>query len=426
MMKRTVLIVAAAVFLGWNQTNLSADLPPLVFPEGVGVNIHFVQGHERDLDMIAAAGFKFIRMDFSWQATEPAKGKYNWRAYDELASNLKRRGMRAVFILDYSNSLYEEAEPTKNPITHKDQLETSAPRHPESIAAFARWAAAGAKHFHDSRVIWEIWNEPNIFFWKPKPNVREYLALALATAREIRQTVPDATIIGPATSTFPWDFLEAFCESGILQNVNAVSVHPYRAKNKPPETASADFERLRKLIDEHAPSGRSIPIISGEWGYSTWSKNVSLDTQAAFIVRQQISNLLNKVPLSIWYDWKNDGHDPAENEQNFGTVTEDLQPKPAYTAIKTFTSELNGCHITKRLPSEKPEDYLIEFQNSEGARKLTCWTTGSKHDVSIPGSNGVATLISWDGKRARVGEAGQPISIEIDEMPVVLLFAGEK
>jgi hypothetical protein len=66
-----------------------------------------------------------------------------------------------------------------------------------------------------------------------------------------------------------------------------------------------------------------------------------------FAVRQQLSNLLNGVPLSIWYDWKNDGQDPADGEQNFGTVKDDLQPKPAYTALKTMTDEL------KRLPAER-------------------------------------------------------------------------
>jgi hypothetical protein len=35
-----------------------------------GVNIHFTKGHEKDLDMIAAAGFKFIRMDLVWEETD--------------------------------------------------------------------------------------------------------------------------------------------------------------------------------------------------------------------------------------------------------------------------------------------------------------------------------------------------------------------
>ena len=43
-----------------------------------GINIHFVRGQEKDLDMIAAAGFRFIRMDFLWQDIEATKGNYNW------------------------------------------------------------------------------------------------------------------------------------------------------------------------------------------------------------------------------------------------------------------------------------------------------------------------------------------------------------
>ncbi len=36
------------------------DLPPLVLPHGVGVNIHFTTGHAQDLDLIAAADKKLV------------------------------------------------------------------------------------------------------------------------------------------------------------------------------------------------------------------------------------------------------------------------------------------------------------------------------------------------------------------------------
>src|SRR2546423_14283942 len=84
-----------------------AELPDLTIPNGVGVNIHFVTGHQQDLDLIAAAGFKFVRMDFAWEATEPQKEKFQWGGYDELLKNLEKRGLRALFILDYSHHLYE-------------------------------------------------------------------------------------------------------------------------------------------------------------------------------------------------------------------------------------------------------------------------------------------------------------------------------
>src|SRR5580658_6114903 len=81
--------------------SLRAQIPPLVVPAGVGVNIHFVRGREADLDLIAAGGFKFVRMDFSWEQTEPKGGEYDWAAYDELSDHLAKRGLRAIYILDY-------------------------------------------------------------------------------------------------------------------------------------------------------------------------------------------------------------------------------------------------------------------------------------------------------------------------------------
>src|SRR5262249_50828246 len=150
----------------------ASEIPNAVIPNGVGVNIHFVTGHEQDLDLIAAAGFKFVRMDFAWTAIEKQKGKYDWSDYDQLMANLDKRGVRALFILDYSHHLYEEAVTSPHPITGATHRTTASPQHPESIAAFARWAAASANHFHARHIIWEIWNEPNGHFWAPKPDAQ--------------------------------------------------------------------------------------------------------------------------------------------------------------------------------------------------------------------------------------------------------------
>src|ERR1035437_10205892 len=155
-----------------------AEIPEPVLPAGVGVNIHFVTGHEKDLDLIAAAGFKFVRMDFHWEAIETSKGEYNWAGYDELLANLEKRGLRAIFILDYSHQLYEASVTSPHPITGQAHKTISSPQQPASIAAYARWAAASAKHFQGRHVLWEIWNEPNGNFWSPKPDAQQYTTLA--------------------------------------------------------------------------------------------------------------------------------------------------------------------------------------------------------------------------------------------------------
>ncbi len=334
--------------------------------------------------MIAAAGFKYIRMDFVWQDIERSKGIYDWSSYYELTGNLNKRGLRALFILDYSNSLYENEVESKDPITGETQKGIAAPCHPESVAAFARWAAASAAHFKESNIIWEIWNEPNVTFWMPAPDVAQYSILATATCKAIKSAVPNSVIIGPATSQIPLPFIESFLASGILKYIDAVSVHPYRDYSRPPESVIDDYRKVSDLIEKYAPEGKKeIPIISSEWGYASATKGLAAETQAEYLVRMQLANPSYGIPLSIWYDWKNDGTEPGNFEHNCGTVTYDLNPKPAYIAIKTMNTELNGFTFTRRLDLKRENDYIFLFKNSEDQYKIAACTSDSLHKVII-------------------------------------------
>lgn len=398
------------------------DLPPAVLPEGVGVNIHFTRGHERDLDLIAAAGFKFVRMDFSWGGTERKQGEYTWTDYDELTANLEKRGLRALYILDYSNGLYEDTIVSRDPISGKESRSTAAPRKPESWAAFARWAAAAAKHFQGRRIIWEIWNEPNIGFWRPEPNVNDYTQLVLATGKALKAADPQATLIAPASSGFPWTFFEKLFAGGALEHLDAVSVHPYRSYSQGPETAEKDYRRLRGLIARYAPAHKkNLPIISGEWGYASHAKGgVSLDTQAAFIARQQLANLYHGVPLSIWYDWKNDGSDTNYNEHNFGTVTQNLNPKPAYTAVQTLTRQLSGYRIARRLDAGHDDAWVLLCVNKSGDQKLAAWSSGKPRpatvDIGLKSADDL-TGVDGSGQPQRLRLQGGKLELDLQPAP---------
>jgi polysaccharide biosynthesis protein PslG len=377
-----IVPIAASAFL--ILTTSHAQIPQFVIPDGVGVNIHSTAANPTDLDLIAAAGFKFVRMDVDWQTTEPQPGQYNWKYHDDLTALLDQRGIRALYILCYVNAAYEQTVDATHPITHKPERITASPRQPESIAAFARWAAAAAKHFHGHHIMWEIYNEPNGFFWKPKPDAKEYAALALATAKAIREADPDTTIVGPALFSFDWPFLETLFQSGVLQYLDGITVHPYRFPQMPPETTGSDYKKLRELIAQYAPpSKKHLPILSGEWGYASHNQGVSLETQAAYAVRQQLNNLYSGVPLSIWYDWKNDGLDAANNEHNFGLMEPDLKPKPAYMALQNMIRELKGYKFQRRLDLPHRDEFALLFKSPTGDRKIAAWTTGASHEVQL-------------------------------------------
>ena len=74
------------------------------------------------------------------------------------------------------------------------------------------------------------------------------------------------------------------------------------------------------MIASYSPKGKHIPIVSGEWGYSAVWENESETSQGKYLQRELLSNVMNHIPISIFYDWHNDGTNHSEPEHNFGIV----------------------------------------------------------------------------------------------------------
>ncbi|HEX5324672.1 MAG TPA: cellulase family glycosylhydrolase [Capsulimonadaceae bacterium] len=395
---RLVSLLAASLFIfGCAYTPAgAASFPPPIVPQGFGVNIHFTGAPAKDIDGLAKMGVGWIRMDFLWGGVEKTKGAYDFSAYDTLVTALSAHHIYPLFILDYENPLYGPNSPS----TEEDR------------AAFARFAAAAARHYAGKIILWEIWNEPNISFWKPAPNVKDYAALALATAQAIKGADPRATVIAPGMSTMDFPFVETCFQAGLLKYIDGVSFHPYRSSN--PETAAADYATLRGLIARYAPSGKEIPLISSEWGYS--SAGVSEEQQAQYLTRQWLSNLEQGIKVSIWYDWHDDGPYPRDGESNFGTVNYDYSPKPAFTAAQTLTHALDGYRFIKRVVTKSDADYLLIFAKGK-QYKLAAWTTGTDHTISVP-FVGTATLTHMLGDKSALSAHAGALSLPISQSPV--------
>ena len=386
---------------------------PIAISEAFGVNVHFIDPDPAELKMIADAGFRWIRTDFKWELTEVERRKYDFTRYEPLVSELEKHNLRALFILDYGNPLYTQG---------------MSVRTPEAREAFARWAVAAAKHFAGRAIIWEVFNEPNHpIFWPPQPNVHEYTALAAAVAKAFQSEAPKEKLIGPATSGVEFNFLESCFAAGLLNQWSAVSIHPYRQTN--PETVASEYSLLRETIQRYQPgTERSTEIFSGEWGYSSAWREMSEPKQAALLARQFLTNVANGIPLSIWYDWQDDGSDPMEAEHHFGLMryrskrsTEAWEAKPAYLAAKTLIANLRGWVFQERLTVGSDDDYVLVFsQGSE--RRYAAWTTSSNpHRVMIPHLTGLFNVTQLTGKSGgTVAPNNGTLSIDLTTSPLYL------
>jgi polysaccharide biosynthesis protein PslG len=399
------------------------DIPTV--EQTLGVNIHFTDAQPGEVKMIAEAGFRWVRMDFKWDLTERERGRYDFSPYERLLKSLDEFQIRALFILDYGNPLYTEDK---------------AVRTPEARAAFARWAAAAAKHFSGRGVLWEIFNEPNIkIFWPPTPNESEYTALALEVGRAFQTAAPNEKLMGPATSGIEFRFLEACFKADLLNYWSAVSVHPYRQRS--PESAAAEYALLRVMVlnyrsatDSNTTANqRDIPLISGEWGYSSAWPGMNEDKQAAMLARTLLTNAANGIPLSIWYDWRDDGPDPKEPEHHFGLVRQQYRagqspvydPKPAYLAARTLSEQLKGYRFVERLTVGSDDDYVMVFGN-RFEQRIVAWTTSaSSHPVTIPSLNGAFNLTSLNGESGGhlTSDRGRVV-IQVSTAPIYLIQTG--
>lgn len=418
-----VLILIAGVSAGADaQKQPAKQTPgPQAAPTGLGFNIH-IMGTDQDWDAIAAAGAKFIRADFTWQGIERKKGEYNFAPHDRMLDGLDKRGIRALFILDYRNPLYGNPETTE-----------------EGREAYAKWAAASVEHFKGRNVIWEIWNEPNVGFWKGKGGLnsvefaQQYVALVKKAVPAMRAADPDCYILGGSVSclwrdSFRW-IDEAF-KQGLLQSgINALSVHPYGFgrpelcidTKQPGSVAEQGYGVLReKMAKYNAPQG--LPVLNTEVGFPA-EKKVTLEQQAMLFVRQYLVDQMCGIHFTIWYNWD------ERDAKTMRVRSSGPEPLPVYNACKNMTAELAGYRFVERLKVGSDVDYVLAFENGSQGRKIVAWTVPQKrddpqdkavaHDVGIPaGSKGGAVAVrDLYGKVVQAKAADGTVTLTLTASP---------
>jgi len=142
---------------------------PLAYPavSPFGVNTFLQQEVEpekraRSLDMITAAGIRFIRQEFPWEDIEiHAKGDFvdrrndpagvdAWAKYDQIVDLAEARGIEVIARL---------SNPPAWSRALGDEIGTNAP--PDDFADFGEFAAAVARRYQGRVRYYQVWNEPN-------------------------------------------------------------------------------------------------------------------------------------------------------------------------------------------------------------------------------------------------------------------------
>jgi hypothetical protein len=372
---------------------------------GMGLYLMRYEGEPELMDRAAGMardiGVKWSREEFSWAMIEPKKGQFDWRFFDRVVATAKSNGISVYGLLDYWS-------PWTKPYTA------------EGIEDYCRYVRAVVQRYKRDIHHWEIWNEPNIFFWQgPKEMYAELLKAAYKTIKEVD---PDAKVAGCSTSGMDFDFIDRVQQLGGPFDI--LTIHPYRRKFVDPRF----IKELQDASNLVRRDGRPRPVWITEIGWGTHFPHNAIEEgppvtpreQACRLVRVYVDALASRAASNIsWYDFRNDGDNPFEWEHNFGIITQDFQPKPAYRAYATLTRLIGEREFHDQLDLGSG---VLAFRFGDPAKDsvIVAWSLDKPRAIMLPAS-GPMQLTNLMGESRPLPAREGRVELNVDRLVPVFV-----
>lgn len=376
-----------------------------------GVCTHFGQFKHKvpeTLELIKRMGAAWIRDELYWGNVEREKGKFEFpEYYDAYMEAAGKLGTQPLVIFNYSNRHYDNG---------------LAPHTQEGRQAFVTYCRELMKRYGRICRHWEVWNEPNIGFWQPKPNPKDYTDLLKAVFEAVKGFDPKMTVVGVCTAGTDFNFIEEVLKLGGGKFMDAISVHPYRYPRSPEATDFVgEMKRLKNLLDKYG--GDHLKVWLTEFGYPTHITGGTPQwLSAAYIVRTFLLALtLPFVEKLFLYDFQDDGEDPTYNEHNFGLIRFDNSPKVGYAAFNTMVRVLYKKQFVRQV--EVGEGIICLVFADGGEEVWALWSADDRErkvKLIIPSKSLAMTDLM--GNRRTIFSAKGEINLTLTAEPIFLHF----
>jgi len=310
-------------------------------------------------------GVGFIRCGagsttFGWPELQPEPGDYLFDKGQRELEWIQSLGAEPLVILGYTPA-WQASEPALPP---RDLM---------SFATFTRDLVA---HFKKDIHWWEVWNEPNIEFFKGSK--LDYIELYKVAASAAKIGDPEAKVVlgGLAGPDVP--FLNFCYQYGLAAWCDAVNFHPYQWDPTLNDGWLVDMvASMRRCMLEQ---DHDVPLWLTEFGWSTGDARITEPLQARLLVQTYVTLLAHVNPYDLgplfWFtsrDW---------GGPNYGLIATDDRQKPAFHAYAQLTNRLAGAQYLGKLPLADPvRGYLFK---SDDVYTVVLWTAdGSEQQITL-------------------------------------------
>jgi len=382
-----------------------------------GVNVFLNQEVEerkrkKSLQMIADAGFHWIRQEFPWEDIEiHGKGDFvdrrndldgdgevdpidAWAKYDNIVTLAENHDLDVIARLSNPPAWTRELT---------DTIGTYAP--PDDLSDWGDYVHAVVSRYKGRIRYYQLWNEPNVYpEWGERPvDPVGYTELLCEGYRRAKEADPNVVIIsgalaptvdlhpqpGPGRGMNDFVFLQRMYDAGAADCFDILSVNDYMLWSGPTDrrlrplninfsrpvyirdimVANGDAEKPIWIGEMNSNAVPNDPNIAGVGNYG----QVTLEEQARYapLAYQRLQEEWPWLGVANFWFFKR----PTDRERNqamyyFRMVEPDFTPMPVYGAVKAYASSISPTLY----PGTHQEDHwALTYQGS--------WQIGSGEGV---------------------------------------------
>ena len=357
---------------------------------------------------------KWILGTFYWGSIERVQGTFDFTYYDTFVNLANQNGTKVIGILAY------EAPWLFAPGEARPFISS------ENIPHFLSYVETTVKHFSGRVDAWQIWNEPNWIFWKGTN--KQFFEFSRLVAERIKETNPDAYIIGGGFMRVPGGFIRNMYKAGAMENLDGISFHPYGVN---PRGSMKLYDKFLDLLGEINFPGE---VWITEIGYPTsgiYPSRVSLNNLPSYVIKSLAGAAARGARALIWYelsDSYNKGEAPnsTDSELFFGLIYPDWSRKNGAWAYELCARYLPGSRFAPDLPlRENVSSNIVSYcfiNESTGYNALILWNDRNRTQSINLSLSSVVTLhdISTGNSNSIHGST----TLEISREPVFLTWQG--
>jgi hypothetical protein len=316
---------------------------------------------ERDVRLVAEAGFGWIKQNLGWRDVEKFKGlepeDWDWALVDRVVRYAEQYDLDVLFRLDHQPlwaGRYNNGPP-------------------EDLAEFEQFCGVIADRYKGRVRAYQVWNEPNLAreWGERRPDPVEYVELLRTCYIAIKSADPQALVISAGLAPTATDneqampddvFLRGMYEAGASPFFDMLGLHAPGFK-APPEMSSEEVaqspdyggqpafafrhvEDMRRIMKDYGDGDKQVAIV--EFGWTTDPREASDYHWHAVTEEQKADYLVRafRYARENWSPWiglmvvvylANPSWTP-DHEQYWWAITEphpwELRLRPAYKALR--------------------------------------------------------------------------------------------